>query len=102
MGAIFTVPVSKEGPLPGVKIALVPGRGVPLSELWRSGSGGWNQIANVRADVTLMVGSEREGLPEEVIGEADHVAHIPIHTNSLNAAMATTVALYELSHRIRP
>jgi tRNA G18 (ribose-2'-O)-methylase SpoU len=47
-----------------------------------------------------MVGSEREGLPEEVIEEADQVAQIPIRTSSLNAAMATTVALYELSHRI--
>jgi TrmH family RNA methyltransferase len=100
MGAIFTVPVAKEGPLPGMKIALVPGRGVPLSELWRSGSGGWNQIAKVRPEVTLMVGAEREGLPEEVIAEANEVVQIPIHSHSLNAAMATTIALYELSHRI--
>jgi TrmH family RNA methyltransferase len=47
-----------------------------------------------------MVGAEREGLPEEVVEEADHIAHIPIKTNSLNAAMATAIALYELSHRI--
>jgi TrmH family RNA methyltransferase len=102
MGAIFTVAVAKEGPLPGAKIALVPGQGVPLSELWRSGSEGSNQNANVREEATLMVGSEREGLPEEVIQEADQVVHIPIRTPSLNAAMATTIALYELSHRITP
>ena len=95
MGAIFTVPVAKEGPLPGVKIALVPDWGLPLSELWPSTSD-----SPKSADIVLMVGSEREGLPEEVIGKADHVAHIPIHTNSLNAAMATTIALYEVSHRI--
>ena len=100
MGAIFTVAVAREGPLPGVKVALVPGRGVALSEVSRSGSGGRNQIANVGHEVTLMVGSEREGLPEEVIEEADQVAQIPIRTSSLNAAMATTIALYELSHRI--
>jgi tRNA G18 (ribose-2'-O)-methylase SpoU len=47
-----------------------------------------------------MVGSEREGLPEEVVEAADHIAHIPINASSLNAAMATTVALYEVSHRI--
>ena len=47
-----------------------------------------------------MVGAEREGLPEELVAAAEHIAHIPIKTNSLNAAMATTVALYELSHRI--
>ena len=47
-----------------------------------------------------MVGSEREGLPEEVVAQADHVARIPISHPLLNAAMAATVALYELSHRI--
>jgi TrmH family RNA methyltransferase len=100
MGAVFTVAVAKEGSLPGAKIALVPGRGIPLNELWRSGSEGSNQNADVREEATLMVGSEREGLPEEVIQEADQVAHIPIRTPSLNAAMAATIAMYELSHRI--
>ena len=51
--------------------------------------------------MTLLIGSEREGLPEEVIAAADHVAHIPIETESLNAAMAATIALYELT-RIPP
>jgi TrmH family RNA methyltransferase len=95
MGAIFTVPVANEGPLPGVKIALVPGRGAPLNELWPSGSHSPNP-----GDIVLMVGAEREGLPEELVAAADRVAHIPIKTNSLNAAMATAIALYELSHRI--
>ena len=48
-------------------------------------------------NVTLLIGSEREGLPEEVIAGAAHVAHIPIETESLNAAMAATVALYEIT-----
>jgi TrmH family RNA methyltransferase len=47
-------------------------------------------------DLTLMVGAEREGLPQAVIDQANHAAHIPIRSNSLNAAMAATVALYEL------
>lgn len=97
MGAIFTVAVAKEGPLPGVKIALVPGRGLPLRELCPSTSD-----SPKSGDIVLMVGAEREGLPEEVIEQADQVAHIPIRTPSLNAAMAATVALYELSHRINP
>jgi TrmH family RNA methyltransferase len=91
MGAVFTVPIAKEGPLPGVKIALVPGRGRPL-----------RQIDIVREEATLMVGSEREGLPEEAIRAADEVAHIPITTNSLNTAMAATIGLYELAPRITP
>jgi TrmH family RNA methyltransferase len=91
MGAIFAVPVARAVPLddlPGRKLALVPGRGVELSEVTAAGS------------FTVMVGAEREGLPEEAVRGADEVAHIPIETNSLNAAMAATVALYELAHRI--
>jgi TrmH family RNA methyltransferase len=102
MGAIFTVPLAREGPLPGVKIALVPGQGVPLSELWPSASDIGRSGDIVRSGgVTLMIGAEREGLPEEVVQGADNVAHIPIQTDSLNAAMAATVALYELRHRIK-
>jgi TrmH family RNA methyltransferase len=104
MGAIFTVPVARTGgELPGHKIALVPGQGVPLNELWPSASDSAKSGDIVRPDaVTLLVGAEREGLPEEVVETADHIAHIPIRTDSLNAAMAATIALYELSHRIRP
>ena len=35
--------------------------------------------------------------PADVIAQADHTAHIPIKTHSLNAAMAATVALYEVT-----
>jgi TrmH family RNA methyltransferase len=91
MGAIFSVPVVMAGDLrqlPGRRVALVPDQGVPLSELQAAGA------------LTLMVGAEREGLPEGAVQSADEVVHIPIRTNSLNAAMAATVALYEFAHRI--
>lgn len=88
MGSVFGVPLARGGDLPGSKIALVPGRGVPLRTL------------EPADQVTLMVGAERDGLPEDVVRAADEVAHIPIETDSLNAAMAATVALYELAHRI--
>ncbi len=104
MGAVFGVPLVQAAGadrLRGVKIALVPGKGVPLSELWRSRPEGRDGIAKVGEDMILMVGAEREGLPEEIVKEADHVAHIPIRTDSLNAAMAATIALYELAHRIQ-
>ena len=46
------------------------------------------------------MGAEREGLPDDVIASCDSTAHIPIaHADSLNAAMAATVALYELRAR---
>jgi TrmH family RNA methyltransferase len=49
-----------------------------------------------------MIGAERDGLPGEVVSQADHVAHIPIQTDSLNAAMAATIALYEITRRMAP
>jgi TrmH family RNA methyltransferase len=49
-----------------------------------------------------MIGAEREGLPEDVVASADYVAHIPIQTDSLNAAMAATIALYEITRRMAP
>jgi TrmH family RNA methyltransferase len=92
MGAVFTMPLARTddlGVLPGVKIALVPGQGRPLPELRSGGS-----------ELSLMLGSEREGLPEDVVQGADQIAHIPIASDSLNVAMAATVALYELANRM--
>ena len=44
-----------------------------------------------RRDVTLLVGAERDGLPQERASPAaTRVAHIPIAAESLNAAMAAT------------
>jgi phenylalanyl-tRNA synthetase alpha chain len=40
-------------------------------------------------------------LPGKVVAACDEVAHIPIRSESLNAGMAATVALYELDRRIR-
>ncbi|MGI8413471.1 MAG: TrmH family RNA methyltransferase [Solirubrobacteraceae bacterium] len=90
MGAVFAMPlvrVAAVTDLPGEKIALVAGTGMPLAEL----------MSPRPTEITLLVGAEREGLPEAVIAQADRVAHIPIHTHSLNAAMAAAVALYEVT-----
>jgi RNA methyltransferase, TrmH family len=93
MGAVFgvsLVKVGELGQLPGTKIALVPGQGGPLRDESRP----------VPEEVTLLIGAERDGLPPELIEGADQVAHIPIQSHSLNAAMAATVALYELRNRM--
>jgi RNA methyltransferase, TrmH family len=94
MGAVFAVPlvrISEAAELPGKKIALVSNQGIELRQ------------ADNEADdtLTLMIGSEREGLPEPTIRAADVTAHIPIRTHSLNAAMAATVALYEVTRMAR-
>jgi TrmH family RNA methyltransferase len=106
MGAVFGVPMARTdalSELPGTKVALVAGEGVPLPELWPSRAANRDGMASGRppvddpVDITLLIGSEREGLPRELVDSADHVAHIPIQTHSLNAAMAATVGLYELT-----
>ena len=86
MGAIFSVPVARVrgvAELPGRRVALAAGEGRPLAEL-------------AEREVALVVGAEREGLPAAVVAECDDVCHIPIRSESLNAAMAATVAMYEV------
>ena len=114
MGGIFAVPVARVAEisaLPGVKIALVAGAGTALSALSSSERAAGHDVDDrdyvIRSQdrprhdppamTTLLIGAEREGLPDAIVAQADHVAHIPIATNSLNAAMAATVALYELT-----
>ena len=72
--------------LPGRRIALVAHGGEPL--------------VAPDGDVTLVVGAEREGLPDAVVAACDGVATIPVRAESLNAAMAATVALYECNRRM--
>ncbi len=92
MGAIFSVSLARVATvaeLPGERIALAADAEEPLAG--PAGQGG--------AGVTLLVGAEREGLPEDVMEQCERRARIPIATESLNAAMAATVALYEMTRR---
>jgi TrmH family RNA methyltransferase len=96
MGAIFSVPlarVSDVRELPGERIALVG----DAEEILRGPA-----ACDPRAQVTLLVGSERDGLPAELVEACDRVARIPIASESLNAAMAATVALYEITRASAP
>ena len=97
MGAIFAVPLVHAPPeqLPGIKIALD-------AHAERSLAAVWNQYAPTSATrfpptFSLLIGAERAGLPNEILQAADETACIPIATESLNAAMAATIALYELT-----
>ena len=51
------------------------------------------------APVVICMGAERAGLPSELEGSS---AKIPVRAESLNVAMAATVALYEASTRMTP
>lgn len=88
MGAIFSVALAHAATvaeLPGECVALVAHAGRPLRDL------------EVEQPLTLLIGGEREGLSDEVVAACKHTAHIPIRSESLNAAMAATIALYEMS-----
>jgi len=87
MGSLFRVPVSDFDEPTGKRVALVPSGGIPLPEL---GSG---------AEVVLVLGAEREGLPAEVLERCDERASIPQPGggDSLNVATAGAIALYELA-----
>jgi RNA methyltransferase, TrmH family len=106
MGAVFSVPLARAHAieaLPGVRLALVPDAGPAVAELWRSVSDPPERNAKLRPqdELTLLIGAEREGLPDDVVAQADVIAHIPIETHSLNAAMSVTVALYEATRMAR-
>jgi RNA methyltransferase, TrmH family len=83
MGAIFSMPVARVASvaqLPAPRTALVVGG----DDVLRGPQTG-----------TLVVGAEREGLPDEVVAACDRAVRIEIAGDSLNAAMAATIGLYE-------
>lgn len=109
MGAVFEVPLARVthvAELPAPTVALVAAGGEPLDALALGGSSEAPDARRLggtsRSQVTLMIGAERDGLAPELVNAADHTARIPIVTHSLNAAMAATVALYEVSRRMAP
>lgn len=94
MGAIFRVDVARVesiAELPPERIALVPAPGAPALPLSGPAQG----------SITLLVGAEREGLPAELVAACERSAYIPIANDSLNAAMAATIALYEMTKGAR-
>ncbi len=86
MGAVFTVALARvpsPGQLPGELIALDAAGAQPLR-------------GPLTGDATLLIGAERAGLPADVLAACARTCSIPQAAgNSLNAAMAATVALYE-------
>jgi len=87
-GAIFRVPLLGWEDVPGRRVALVAHGGEPLAEL------------DLTPPLTLLLGSEREGLPADLVAQS-HKATIPLpgEAESLNVAAAGAIALYEVSRR---
>jgi RNA methyltransferase, TrmH family len=86
-GAVFRVPTTSFDEAPRPWLALVPSNGTPLWE-----------VEN-REAMTLLLGSERTGLPAELVDTCDETVSIPLAgaAESLNVAVTGALALYELS-----
>jgi TrmH family RNA methyltransferase len=94
MGSLFARPPAREelAGLAGTKLALDPGAPTSLADL------------ELRPPVVICLGAERRGLPAELASGTEFRARIPMRADgpdSLNVAMAATVALYELGRRMR-
>jgi TrmH family RNA methyltransferase len=88
-GAIFRVPLVRWADRPGRLVALDSRGDVALT------------AAELAPPVTIVLGAERAGLPDELLEACDVVASIPMpgDAESLNVAAAGAIALYELSRR---
>jgi TrmH family RNA methyltransferase len=92
--------------LPIVELALaeaLDGLGAAGRALWFADAAGGRDLTAIEADapVALVVGNESHGLPETAGGAAATRVRIPMAagTESLNAAMAATVILFDLARR---
>jgi TrmH family RNA methyltransferase len=74
----------------GVKVLATTARGTKLADL-----------AELNGPVALVIGNEGSGVPDEIVREADGAIAIPCPgpVESLNAAVAASVLLYEASRQ---
>jgi len=88
-GAIFRVPLVAWADRPGHQVALDTSGAVALTDV------------DLASPVTIVLGAERAGLPDEILEACAVVAAIPMpgDAESLNVAAAGAIALYELSRR---
>jgi RNA methyltransferase, TrmH family len=113
MGAIFTQPLAKAGieETPAPRVALVAHGGQPIEE-WatyseyvrqtrhpaKSGTG--DPPTQPQSGLTLILGSERTGIPPDVLEATDASLTIPLRDDaaeSLNVAAAAAIALQRIS-----
>ena len=88
-GAVFSVALGAFDAAPRPWFALAPHDGAPID------------LLALGERVTWVLGGERDGLPQAVLDRCDQVARIPQteRVESLNVAMAGTIALWEWARR---
>ena len=92
MGSVFALPPARAevGETPAPRAALIAHGGDPLDGL--------------EPPLTLCLGAEREGLPEQVLTACEHRLTIPLRAGgaeSLNVAAAAAIACERISSRAR-
>lgn len=99
VGSIFRMPVFA-GAKPEPVFKLLRDSGVRILGADPRGSVALPN-ANLRGSIAFLVGQEAAGLPAEISREADELLRIPVRpeADSLNAAMATGIFLYEVARQ---
>lgn len=100
MGGIFRVPICKFDKIEEI-IVLLKGNGI---EVYASSLETKNSIESVifNKKTALIIGNESNGVSKKVLKEVDKRVKIPISekTDSLNAAVATGILVYEIKRQI--
>lgn len=102
MGSIFAVPVAKAG-----VEAFLAWRGSVSAKVVGThlkGSVDYRTVDYSAGPVVLVMGNEQQGLPDELAASCDALIRIPQagRADSLNLAVATGVALYEIRRHALP
>ncbi len=102
MGSVFAVPVARAG----VEAFLAWRKGVDATFVGThlKGSVDYRTVDYAKGPVVLVMGNEQQGLPDELAAACDALIRIPQtgRADSLNLAVATGVALYEIRRHALP
>ena len=100
-GAVFLVPVVEH---PQVRLALAALGDARIHRIGLAARGGVDlDLADLRGPVAFVLGSESHGLPDGLDRALDEVVTIPMvgRSESLNVAMAGTLAVFEAARQRR-
>jgi RNA methyltransferase, TrmH family len=99
MGSIFHVPIARDvGFIPFLKEADTRA----FMSFAAMARGGEHPSTLVAEKLVILVGAEGGGLPEEVVSACAKTVTIPLLAESLNAAVAASILLYEAHSRVLP
>lgn len=102
MGSVFAVPVARAGVEAFIAWRAATKATVVGTHL--KGSVDYRTVDYSRGSVVLLMGNEQQGLPDELAHICDQLIRIPQagRADSLNLAVATGVALYEIRRQALP